>query len=181
MRLSRQLLLYRPIISAILKPARNMLRTISLGIVLFLFWLALSGHYTTFLVGAGAIVVALCLVIAARMSANDREGHPVHLLPSGLLYMPWLMWEILKSAWNVTLIIIDPRLPISPTMTRVRATQKTSVGIVVYANSITLTPGTITTDVSGHNLIIHAIAKDGADDLEGGAMDQKVTAFEGQS
>ena len=66
-------------------------------------------------------------------------------------------------------------------MLRVRATQKTSVGIASYANSITLTPGTITTNVSGHNLTVHAIERDGADGLESGEMDAKVTAFEGSS
>lgn len=158
-----------------------MLRTLSLAIMLFLFWLALSGHYTSFLITIGAIVTLACVWMAARMSANDREGHPIHLLPGSLMYFAWLSIEIMKSAWNVTRIIIDPRLPISPTMTRVRATQKTTVGIVTYANSITLTPGTITTGVSGHNLTVHAITKSGADDLEEGGMDAKVTAFEGQT
>lgn len=156
-----------------------MLRTISLAIVLFLFWLALSGHYTPFLMGVGAVVTIAAVALSSRMHANDTEGHPVHLLPRTLIYWPWLILEIMKSAWNVTRIIIDPRLPISPTMTRLRASQSTSVGIATYANSITLTPGTITTNVSGHNLTVHAIERDGALDLEAGEMDAKVTAFEG--
>ncbi len=158
-----------------------MFRTVSLAAILFLFWLALSGHYTSFMITIGVLVTLACVVFASRINADDVEGHPVHLLPRGVIYYPWLAVEIMKSAWAVTRIIVDPRLPISPTMLRVRASQKSSVGIATYANSITLTPGTITTNVSGHNLIVHAIERDGADGLETGEMDAKVTALEGGS
>ncbi len=158
-----------------------MLRTLSLACALFLFWLALSGHYTSFLMTIGAVVTVCCAIIAMRMGSDDEEGHPVHLMSRTVFYHPWLAWEIMKSAWNVTRIIIDPRLPISPTMTRVRSSQRTAVGIATYANSITLTPGTITTDILGHDLTVHAIVRDGADDLEEGGMDAKVTAFEGNA
>jgi multicomponent Na+:H+ antiporter subunit E len=157
------------------------MRMASLAVVLFLFWLALSGHYTTFLVGAGAACAVLCVFIAARMGVVDAEGHPVHLLRGALTYFPWLWWEIAKSAWAVSKLILNPRLPISPTMTRVAATQKTSVGVASYANSITLTPGTITTGVTGNILTVHALTRDGALDLEGGGMDARVTRFEGSA
>jgi multicomponent Na+:H+ antiporter subunit E len=157
------------------------MRMASLAVVLFLFWLALSGHYTTFLVGAGAGCAVLCVFIAARMGVVDAEGHPVHLLRGALTYFPWLWWEIAKSAWAVSKLILHPRLPISPTMTQVAATQKTSVGVASYANSITLTPGTITTGVTGNILTVHALTRDGALDLEGGGMDARVTRFEGSA
>jgi multicomponent Na+:H+ antiporter subunit E len=157
------------------------MRMASLAVVLFLFWLALSGHYTTFLVGAGAACAVLCVFIAARMGVVDAEGHPVHLLRGALTYFPWLWWEIAKSAWAVSKLILNPRLPISPTMTQVAATQKTSVGVASYANSITLTPGTITTGVTGDILTVHALTRDGALDLEGGGMDARVTRFEGSA
>jgi multicomponent Na+:H+ antiporter subunit E len=157
------------------------MRMASLAVVLFLFWLALSGHYTTFLVGAGAACAVLCVFVAARMGVVDAEGHPVHLLRGALTYFPWLWWEIAKSAWAVSKLILDPRLPISPTMTQVAATQKTSVGVATYANSITLTPGTITTGVKGNVLTVHALTRDGALDLEGGGMDARVTRFEGSA
>jgi multicomponent Na+:H+ antiporter subunit E len=155
------------------------MRLASLAVVLFLFWLALSGHYTIFLMGSGAACAVLCAFIAARIGVVDAEGHPVHLLPGALTYFPWLWWEIAKSAWAVAKLIANPRLPISPTMTQVAATQKTTVGVATYANSITLTPGTITTGVKGHLLTVHALTRDGALDLEGGGMDARVTRFEG--
>ncbi len=154
------------------------MRNICLAILLFLFWLALSGHYTEFLIGIGIAATLLCLAVANRMGTVDAEGVPVQLALGAITYIPWLIWEIIKSAWAVTQIIIDPRLPISPTMTRIRASQATSTGQSVYANSITLTPGTITTNVDGDMLTVHAIVSDGADDLEGGSMDARVSRFE---
>jgi multicomponent Na+:H+ antiporter subunit E len=155
------------------------MRHISLGVLLFAFWLALSGHYTPFLVGVGLFCSVLCVLAASRLRVIDSEGHPTHLLGRALTYYPWLIWEIVKSAWAVTKIIVHPRLPISPTMTTVNASQRTAAGIATYGNSITLTPGTITTDVKGNRLTVHALVRDGALDVEGGGMDARVKRFEG--
>ena len=157
------------------------MRHVSLAVVLFLFWLLLSGFLTPGLMTFGIVSAIAAVVIAARMSATDEEGHPIHLIFSAITYFPWLIWEIVKSAWNVTKIIVDPSLPISPTVVTVTAGQKTSSGITTYANSITLTPGTITMDVEGSELTVHALTKEGADDLKAGDMDKRVTRFEGEN
>jgi len=106
------------------------LRYISLGGFLFAFWLALSGHYTTWLVSAGVASAVLCVYAAARVRIVDSEGHPVELIPGTLTYYPWLIVEIVKSAWSVTRAILRPGLPISPTMTVVTASQKTPAGVL---------------------------------------------------
>jgi multicomponent Na+:H+ antiporter subunit E len=155
------------------------MRMVSLAGFLFAFWLALSGHYTPALIVSGIGCAVLCVYLAIRARVLDPEGHPIHLWRGAITYFPWLVREIVKSAWSVTKIILDPRLPISPTMTIVRASQKTPVGIATYANSITLTPGTITVGVSGNDLTVHALVRDGADDLEAGGMDRRVSEFEG--
>jgi multicomponent Na+:H+ antiporter subunit E len=156
-----------------------LMRYVSLAGFLFVFWLALSGHYTPMLITAGAVSAVLCTWVAVRMRTADDEGHPVELFKGAVTYIPWLIYEIFKAGWAVTKIVLHPRLPISPTMTVVRASQKTNAGIATYANSITLTPGTITVGVSGNDLTIHALAREGAIDLEGGGMDQRVSRFEG--
>ena len=79
----------------------------------------------------------------------------------------------------MTKLILHPRLPISPTMTVVRASQRTRAAVATYANSITLTPGTITVAVNGNDLTVHALMRDGALDLEAGGMDRRVSQFEG--
>ena len=154
------------------------MRTVSLSCFLFAFWLALSGHYTPMLIAVGAASAILCALVAARVGVIGVEGHPLQLLRGAVTYWPWLVREIAKSAWAVTKIILNPRLPISPTMTVVTASQQTTPAIATYANSITLTPGTITVGVSGNRLTVHALVKEGADDLEAGGMDARVTRFE---
>jgi multicomponent Na+:H+ antiporter subunit E len=154
------------------------LRHISLGGFLFAFWLALSGHYTLWLVSAGAVSAAVCVYAAQRARVVDREGHPVELLSGAVTYYPWLIVEIVKSAWSVTRAILQPGLPISPTMTVVTANQKTASGIATFGNSITLTPGTITVGVAGKELTVHALVEDGARDLEAGGMNARVAQFE---
>lgn len=155
------------------------MRYLSLAGFLFAFWLVLSGHYTVMLISAGAVSAVLCVLAAIRMRAADAEGHPIELFRGALTYLPWLIVEIAKSGWSVTKVILHPSLPISPTMTVVRASQKSTPGVATYANSITLTPGTITVGVSGNDLTVHALVRDGAIDLEGGGMDRRVSQFEG--
>src|SRR5688500_15245765 len=157
------------------------MRQISLLIVLFLFWLALSGHYTPLLISIGAISAALAAFAALRMRILDPEGHPIEWIAGFFLYLPWLVLEIGKSAWGVTKIILNPRLPISPTLRVVKAGQRSAIGIATFGNSITLTPGTITVAVNGNELTVHALVRERAAGLEGGELDRRVRALEGRA
>jgi multicomponent Na+:H+ antiporter subunit E len=157
------------------------MRSLSLAVSLFAFWLVLSGHYTTMLITIGALSAGICVLMALRVRTVDDEGQPIELLRGAVTYYPWLAKEIVKSAWGVTRIILNPKLPISPCMTVVRASQTTAAGVATYANSITLTPGTVTADVEGNELTVHALVRDGAIDLEGGEMDRRVKSFEGRA
>ena len=94
-------------------------------------------------------------------------------------YLPWLLKEIAKSGWDVTKIILNPRLPVTPELLRVKASQRTSVGVVTYANSITLTPGTISVEVADGAILVHALTQQGASSLATGDMDRRVPRFEG--
>lgn len=152
---------------------------IALVALLFAFWLALSGHYTPFLIGVGAIASIVCARAAVRLRIADREALPLHLIGRAPRYLGWLIVEMARSAWTVSRVILSPGLPISPTMTVVRGSQRTPVGIATYGNSVTLTPGTITTDVRSNVLTVHALVQGGALDVEAGRMDARVTAYEG--
>lgn len=155
------------------------MRLLSFLSALFGFWLLLSGHYHAFLITAGLVSALAVALFAQRMDVVDHEGHPVHLAPRAVLsYWPWLIKEIAKSAWSVSKIIISPRLPISPTLVTVAATQRTAVGRTTFANSITLTPGTISVEVGRDQILVHALTREAAQDLAGGEMDRRVTAFE---
>jgi multicomponent Na+:H+ antiporter subunit E len=155
-------------------------RAISLAVVLAAIWLLLSGHYEPLILAFGAGSVALVVFIARRKRLTDREGHPIGMLLGGLRYWPWLLVEIAKSNIAVARCILSPRLPISPTLVKVPATQRTDLGRVVFANSITLTPGTVSIKVDDDVIVVHALTAAAATDLaEGGAMDRRVTRMEG--
>lgn len=158
-----------------------MLYAASSAAALFVFWLLLSGYFTAFLVAAGAGSAIAVVALARRMNVVDEEAHPVRLSWRALFYWPWLIKEIAKSAWEVARIIIHPALPISPLLVRVKPSQKTPVGVVTYANSITLTPGTISVEVQPGEILVHALTREGAAGLLEGEMDRRVTRFEGLS
>jgi multicomponent Na+:H+ antiporter subunit E len=91
------------------------------------------------------------------------------------------VFEILKANLHVTRLILDPRLPIQPQLVRGTATQKTELGQVIYANSITLTPGTITLDLRNQSVLVHAISDHTACGISDGVMDKKITTMEGSA
>lgn len=156
-----------------------MLHSAILFVLFYAFWLLMSGHYTPFLLATGAASSAAVVWLARRMDVADREGHPVHLGWPALLYWPWLVKEILKSAIDVSRVVLDPRLPASPTVVRFRPRQKTVVGLVTHANSITLTPGTLSVEVSPERFVVHGLTRAGAEGAVDSDMDRRVARFEG--
>ena len=136
-----------------------MFHSVSLFVVLYLFWLLLSGFFTAFLMSAGVGSALAVVWFARRMDLVDGEGHPIHLGPKAMLYWPWLLKEIVKSAWDVSKIIVHPKLPISPTLVRFKPGQRTDIGLVIHANSITLTPGTITIEASAEEFLVHGLTR----------------------
>jgi len=157
------------------------LRKLGLAIALYVLWLLLSGIYEPLLMTLGAVSCLLVAWIAHRMEVIDHEGFPIHLGPKALTYWPWLIWEIVKANIDVALIIIKPKLDISPVMFRSEASQKTEVGVVTYANSITLTPGTITVAVNDGSVDVHSLTRGAAEEVMSGRMDKRVCQMEGDS
>lgn len=156
-----------------------MLRAFGLGAILYAFWLALSGHYTPLLLTLGIASVALVVFLARRMGLVDPEGVPFEMVPRGAGYLVWLMKEIFVANLHVAGIILRPSLPISPVLVTYHASQKTDLGRVIYANSITLTPGTITTRVRGSEFEIHSLTWMDVDGHEEDEMDRRVRHVEG--
>lgn len=158
----------------------RILHSLTLGAVLFVVWLLLSGYFTSLLLVLGVASCALVVLVTVRMEIADREGHPIHLSWGALIYWPWLLVEIVKANIDVAKRILSPTLPITPTLLRVRASQTSDLGQVIYANSITLTPGTISVDVANGEILVHALSREGADALLEGEMDRRVTAMVGE-
>jgi multicomponent Na+:H+ antiporter subunit E len=156
-----------------------MLHAAGVFLALSAFWLLLSGLFTPFLLAAGAGCALAVLAFARRMDVVDHEGHPIHLgWRAAVSYWPWLLREIVRSSWDVSRRILHPRLPISPTLVRFRPSQATPLGLVIHANSITLTPGTISVEVAPGEFLVHALTAEGAAGLAGSEMDRRVAAME---
>lgn len=156
-----------------------MLRTAILALVLYGFWILMSGVLTPFFLAAGFGCALFVAWLGYRMEVVDREGHPFHLTWSALAYWPWLIVQILKSSLDVARILLDPKLPASPTVVRFRPRQKTAVGLVTHANSITLTPGTLSIEVGADRFTVHALTREGAAATVASDMDRRVERFEG--
>ena len=155
---------------------------VALGMTLFGVWLLWSGHYNPLLISFGAVSCLLVVLLSWRMDIVDEEAAPVQLgLRPFIFYAPWLAWRIVLANIDVARLILDPQLPVSPVIVRVKASQKGDLGRVIYANSITLTPGTTTVTLEGDQLLVHTIHREVGEDLAGGAMAKRVCALEGEA
>lgn len=145
---------------------------------LFAVWLLWSGHYAPKLVAFGALSCGLVVAITLRMDRFDGVALRYVLGLRPLLYLPWLIAEIAKANLQVARVILSPGLPIQPQLVRVPASQITELAQVVHANSITLTPGTITLDLRDGYLLVHALTESAARALESGEIDRRVSRLE---
>ena len=149
-----------------------------LFLTLAAFWLANSGHYTTFVITLGAISVLFVVFIAHKMDVVDHEAQPLHLTFKIPAYHLWLIKEIIISNITVVKHIWLGNNSISPTFKTITSSQKTDMGKVIYANSITLTPGTVTVNIYHDKFLVHALLRESIDDLEKGEMDKRVSRLE---
>jgi multicomponent Na+:H+ antiporter subunit E len=160
---------------------RSQLQRLVLFGHLAVFWLLWSGYLVPTLLFYGLISCGVALAAAMRVGIADREALPFRMEIRSVRYVAWLLWEIVKSNIAVAKIILDPRLPTRPRIIRTPSSQRSDAGRVVFANSITLTPGTITLAVREHEIIVHALNDEFADDLQSGDMDRRVRELENLS
>lgn len=146
----------------------------SLFLTLFVFWLIFSGYTETFFIVSGLLSCALSMYIGQRMDVTDREGHPMHVARHSFVFWFWLVWQVVLSSWEVTKVIWRPSLKISPTLGWTPAGQDSDLGKVIYANSITLTPGTVCVSVEGDQMLVHALNAESIKELDGGDMRVRV-------
>jgi multicomponent Na+:H+ antiporter subunit E len=155
-----------------------MKHTLSLFITLAAFWLLNSGHYSYLILSLGFGSIVLILVLTHKMDVIDHESQPLHLSPNIFGYLPWLIKEIVYDNITVVKHIWLKEESISPMLTTLKVSQQTDMGKVIYANSITLTPGTVAIDLVDDEIIVHALLKKHIESLESGEMDRRVTKLE---
>ncbi len=143
-------------------------------------WLLWSGHYHGLTLAFGALSCIGVAALAARMRQPDHADPYLFALRT-IPYLPWLLWEIVKANIDVAKCIVGRETGISPRLIRVKATQRTIIGQVIYANSITLTPGTISLDLRDGEILVHALTAESAAGVETNEMDRRVTRLEGNA
>ena len=119
-----------------------------LAILLAAAWVLWSGFFTPLLLGLGAFSCVLVLVIAGRMHLFDRNVFALRLSLRLLRFWAWLAGEIVRSSLEVSRVVLSPRPPISPTLVELESGSNHPVDLAILGNSITLTPGTLTLEVS---------------------------------
>ncbi len=146
------------------------MRTLFVAVLIFAFWILLSGHTGLLLLSLGIFSTLLTVFLGHRMRLIDRESYPIEKLPKLFRYYFFLGKEIIMANMDVIKRILKPGKSISPKVIDLTANQPSNLGKVIYANSITLTPGTVTMDVKADQLKVHALSKEAADDLASGRM-----------
>lgn len=166
--------------SAQARSPRSMKYAVTLTLALFASWFAWSGHFDKPFIGLIGILSALfCIFLTRRMRIVDEEGAPAQLgIRPFTHYAPWLAKEIVVSNIAVAKIILAPKMELHRNMVEVDANQKSELGKVILANSITLTPGTVSVNLKDDKILVHALSFEGAAEDISGDMSQRVNRLE---
>ncbi len=151
---------------------------VSLIIVLSLLWLGNSGMFNGLLLSLGAVSVAFVVFMSYRLGVVDEESQPLHVSRHIFSYWLWLLKTLVKSNITVVKRIWKGKKDINPVVARIPTTQKTDMGRAIYANSITLTPGTTTLDIEDGTLVVYALSHRAIRYLMTGDMDRRVSRLE---
>lgn len=147
---------------------------------LFVLWLLLSGHYTFLVTAIGAICSVGVCALASRLGILSPDLRAGPFFVRAAFYLPWLTKEAVVSALTVARAIWTPTLRIQPQVICAKATQRTPLGLATHANSITVTPGTLSMDAdTAGEIEVHALLDSTAEGVREGEMDRRVTALEG--
>ena len=138
---------------------------------LFVFWVLLSASFEWTHLSLGLI----CSFAVAWVNSGHSLFVPKFRVWSRILfYLPWLFYKIIQSSLHLTKLILHPALPIDPKLISVESKLNHQAAVVLFGNSITLTPGTITAEVDRNKLIVHAIDKVSGEDFESNQMESKI-------
>lgn len=141
-------------------------------------WLLLSGHYTALIMSLGVVSVLIVVWFLWRMDRVDGQLGVLPMGPRLVYYLLWLMWQVVLSNIDLVRRIWDPTLPIRPSWQRLDIKVTSQLAKTLYANSITLTPGTLTTDVREDHFMVHSLSPDGIEELRKGGMEHQIQRLE---
>lgn len=138
-------------------------RALPTAAALAILWFALSGRTDPLRVSLGVFSILASLALAMRLGAEETERRSLMRIPQFFGYWLWLGGEIAKANWAVARIVLSPKMNLSPRMVRTAYRPGTALGRATYANSVTLTPGTVSVDLGHDGVIIHALCEEFVD------------------
>ncbi len=145
------------------------------SVILFAFWMLLSGKFDAFHLTLGAICCTLvAYLFHDLLFANVRVGDMRTVAARFIAYIPWLIQQIVLSNIHVASLVLRRRMPIDPQIVKFKTKLETDISCVALANSITLTPGTITMDIKDGVFYVHAVSQKVAEELNAGDMEDRV-------
>lgn len=147
--------------------------TVSLGILLSVLWLLLSGHSEPLMLFFGIVSVAFSLWVAKQFNLLDTESHPTHLGFKLIRFWLSLGFKIIQANIDVALIIMGIRKA-SPQMIKIPTPKNDDLAKVIYANSVTLTPGSASVHMENGDLLVHTLSEEGAKELFEGELAEMV-------
>lgn len=156
------------------------MRNLATFVLLFAVWMLWSGHTEPLLVGLGLGSAALAVFLGAKLHLIDEEAFAFRLTFRLLGYVPWALWQVVKTNVEAARIILHPNLPHHSHLVHVAVTQRTALGQVIHANTLTLTPGTVTLDVRNGTFLIHALTRKAAAGDAARNLDRRVSRLEGK-
>ncbi|MBT8049041.1 MAG: Na+/H+ antiporter subunit E [Xanthomonadales bacterium] len=153
----------------------HLARVLLLAVLLAAAWLLWSGFFKPLILMLGALSCAIVLITAHRMHLFDTDIFALRFTARLFRFWLWLGREIVRSSLEVTRIVLNPKLPIKPTVVEFDAHCEHPVDRVILGNSITLTPGTLTLSLDDQHFTVHALTEEGARDIQDGEMDRLVS------
>ena len=170
---------------------RPVFRRLAYGVLLVGLWVGLSGKLNDLFLTAGIISAAVVVFVTEAIFhpsdplGFERPPSRFSWLAGTILrlvvYFPLLLWEIVVANIHVAQLVLNPRMPISPSLIEFESPLRTEASNAVLANSITLTPGTVTVDMSAHRFIIHCISDTSRQAIEDGALLKRVAHAFGET
>jgi multicomponent Na+:H+ antiporter subunit E len=154
-------------------------RILILAVLLAAAWLLWSGFFKPLILMFGVLSCAVVLITAHRMHYFETEFFDLRFSARLLRFWAWLGREIVKSSLEVTRVVLNPKLPISPTVVEFDSRCEHPVDRATLGNSITLTPGTLTLSIDERRFTVHSLTENGARDVQGGEMDRRVSELRG--
>ena len=149
-------------------------------LIMFVFWIFLSGEFSFILLLSGVISSLLVSYMSNDLLIGNGDMKLGFIRTIRFIrFLPWLLWQIVLANIDLALRTLHPKMPINPMLINIKNNLKTDLGMVILANSITLTPGTVTIDVNENEFLVHVISEKAAQSLISGEMQARVKKIEG--